>query len=72
LTPDWFSYGPVRIKVYNLLGQKVWETVMGSVNADMARADMAGHVPTTESSGVYVLKVTNKEHSALQKFVVLK
>jgi len=67
LTPDWFSHGPVRIKVYNLLGQKVWETVMGSANADMS-----SHVPTTETSGVYLLKVLNKEHSALRKVVLMR
>ena len=53
--------------VYNLLGQKMGEwAVVSSTTGGSPSA------PTGAASGVYVMKVSNKEHSALQKFVVLK
>jgi hypothetical protein len=65
LSPEWFRNGSVTVAVFNVLGQKVWEQTFlegGPIQS----------APTAYVSGVYVLKVSNRTHSSLQKFVVLK
>jgi hypothetical protein len=67
LSPEWFAHGAVTVGVYNVLGQRVWEKRLMSVGLRAMQS-----APTVYVSGVYVVKVTNGQHSMLQKFVVLK
>jgi hypothetical protein len=66
IAPEWFAHGAVTVSVYNVLGQKVWEQMV--VNS----RGIQQFARTVETSGVYLLKVSNRQHSALQKFVILK
>jgi hypothetical protein len=65
LSPEWFARGPVEVTVYNAMGQEViQQTVTGTSVAFSPRIPVA--------SGTYLLQVSSRQHSALQKFVVLK
>ena len=63
ISPEWFAQGAATMSVYNVLGQKVMEQVVQSDGPIQS-------APT--ASGVYVLRVSNRQRSVLQKFVVLK
>jgi len=73
LSPEWFAQGAVTVSVYNLLGQKVVETNVRSDGPMSAKRDLAdGGQSAPTASGVFVLRVSNRQRSALQKFVILK
>jgi len=65
LSPEWFEQGPVKITVYNALGQEVIRQTTTS-----AAVSFSPDVPA--ASGTYLLQVSNRVHSTMQKFVVLK
>ncbi|MCX6600689.1 MAG: T9SS type A sorting domain-containing protein [bacterium] len=65
LSPEWFVLGPVEITVFNALGQEVIHQVTTGTPVPFSP-----DVPA--ASGTYLLQVSNRVHSAMQKFVVLK
>jgi hypothetical protein len=65
LSPEWLAQGPVEITVYNALGQQVIQ-----LTAMSSSVSFSPEIPA--ASGTYLLKVSNPQHSELQKFVVLK
>jgi len=65
LSPEWLEHGPVEISVYNALGQEVVRQTTTSTSVSFPP-----DVPT--ASGTYLLQVSSSQHSALQKFIVLK
>jgi hypothetical protein len=65
LSPDWFVRGPVEFVVYNALGQELIRQMAAS-----SPVSFSPEIPA--ASGTYLLQVSNRVHSAMQKFVVLK
>jgi hypothetical protein len=65
LSPDWLLHGPVRLKVFNILGQKLYDDFVAAPRIDLRRI-------SSTATGLFLIDVTAPGHHICHKILVLR
>jgi hypothetical protein len=68
LVPEWFQHGPVKVSLYNVMGQRVWASTLSTGSHTIP---LAADVPCS-SSGIYWVQVENRDRVEREKVLVTK